>query len=629
MPKFTHMKKPAAPDFYSAPMRRVMTIGTISAESRTVELAFSSNAEIERWPGIAEVLDHSPEACDLSRLNDRANLLFNHDADEVLGVVETARIDADGMGRAVVRFGKSECAEEAWQDVQDGILTKVSVGYRIREVKLTEEREALDVYTVTRWEPYEISLVTIPADPSVGVGRSQPQTNQQPEMKKYKSLFMDADKAVGGGAPAPSTPEINIEAERSAAIKGEQDRVRSILEAGDKYKLPEIAAKVVREGGSLLDFQAAALAEKDKRSAQVREASSPIGLNEREASSFSFVKLIRALAAEPTDKKAREDARFELEACEAAAGQVAHRNVKGTMIPVDVLTAGFGQRGTNTVSQKAATGYTGTGGNTVQTSLLAASFIDVLRNKTVIMNLGTELAGLVGNVDMPKQTTFGSGYWIGEDEDATKSDIDFGLVSLRPRTVANYGEITRRMLMQPSLSVEALLRNDLAKGLALTIDTAAFYGTGLNNQPVGIKSASGVLSKSFVAVQPTFAELVDMESLVAAQNTDVDSMAFVANPSFRGSAKTSLKFPSASTNGGTIWENGTVNGYRTEITNQIVSGDIFFGNFADFVIGLWGGLEITVDPYSNSTKGRLRIVCMQDVDFAVRRAQSFVYGKKP
>jgi HK97 family phage major capsid protein/HK97 family phage prohead protease len=624
------MKKPAAADFYSAPMRRVMTIGTISAESRTIELAFSSNAEIERWPGMVEVLDHSADACDLSRLNDRANLLFNHDASEVLGVVETARIDADGMGRALVRFGKSERAEEAWREVEDGILTKVSVGYRIREVKLTEEREGMDVYTVTRWEPYEISLVTIPADPSVGVGRS---LNNPPAPigngKNQPNPMLINTPTPAPQAPAPAAPEINIVAERNAAVKGEQDRTRSILEAGDKYGMPALAAQIVRDGGNLVDFQAAALAEKDKRSAQVREASSPIGLNEREASSFSIVNLIRALSADPTDKKAREDARFELEACAAASSQVSHRSLKGTMIPVDVLMAPFALRGTNTVSIKSGTGYTGTGGNTVQTNLLAASFIDVLRNKAVIMNLCTELSGLDGNVDIPKQTTFGTGTWIGEDEDAGKSDIDFGLVGLRPRTVSAEGGITRRMLKQPSLSVEALLRNDIAKALALTIDLAAFYGTGSNNQPVGIKAAPGVLSKSFVAVQPTFQELVDMETLVSAQNADVDSMAFIANPTTRGMAKTSLKFPTGSTNGGTIWENGTMNGYRTEITNQITSGDVFFGNFADFIVGLWGGLEITVDPYSNSSKGRIKIVCMQDVDFTIRRAQSFVYGKKP
>ena len=154
------------------PMRREMTIGQIDADKRTVTLAFSSDVSLERWKGVAEKLDHSPGACDLSRLNNRAALLFNHDADCLLGVVESASIDADGMGRAVVRFSKSDEAEEAWQDVQDGILTKVSVGYRILEVKLTEESESgPDVYTVTNWQPYEISLVTIPADDSCGVGR--------------------------------------------------------------------------------------------------------------------------------------------------------------------------------------------------------------------------------------------------------------------------------------------------------------------------------------------------------------------------------------------------------------------------------------------------------------------------
>jgi HK97 family phage prohead protease len=291
--------KPAAKELFNQPMRRVMTIGTISAESRTVELAFSSNAEIERWPGMIEVLDHSPEACDLSRLNDRANLLFNHDADEVLGVVETARIDADGMGRALVRFGKSECAEEAWRDVQDGILTKVSVGYRIREVKLTEEREALDVYTVTRWEPYEISIVTIPADTSGGVGRSLINPPEPIGNGTNQPNPMQDTPTPAPQAPAPAAPEINVIAERNAAVKGEQDRTRSILEAGDKYGMPALAAQIVRDGGSLVDFQAAALAEKDKRSAQIREGVAPIGLNEREAGSFSFLKLIRALAAEP------------------------------------------------------------------------------------------------------------------------------------------------------------------------------------------------------------------------------------------------------------------------------------------------------------------------------------------
>lgn len=626
------------------PMRREFRVENINVEARTVELAFSSDVELERWPGIAEKLSHAAGAVDLTRLNDGASLLFNHDPDEYIGVVESARIDSDGFGRAVVRFGKSEDAEEVWQDVQDGILTKVSVGYRIKEVKLTSESEdGPDVYTVTRWQPYEISIVTIPADSSVGIGRNEENT---PMKTRNGLLWQKPDEGGGAGAPAPApvtapasaqapaAPVVNIEAERAAGRKDEAARVKAILDAGRSYGMDEIARAAVESGKSIDETRQLFLDEMNKRNGQVRDAAKPIGLNEKEARSFSFVKLIRALS-DPSDRGASQAAQFEIEACAAAADQVKHRNVSGTMIPVDVLTTPLmGERSTNTVSIKSGAGYTGSGGNLVSTTLLTASFIEILRNKAVLMGLGTELGGLVGNIDIPKQSTAPTGYWIGEDGDATKDDFDFGLVSLRPKTCANYGEITRRMLMQGSLAVEALLRGDLAKGIALTIDRAGFYGDGTGNAPTGIKSTAGINSVSFdgagsPAIQPSFAELVAMETEIALDNADVASMAYVVNPGLRGYAKTARKI-ATSTDSNTIWEpGGTLNGYRTEVTNQITAGDVFFGNFADFLIGLWGGLEITVDPYTHSTKGRIRIVSMQDVDFAVRRAQSFCYGMKP
>lgn len=597
-----------------------MTIGAVDAEKRTIELAFSSTTPVPRY-GINEILSHDPGACDLSRLNDGANLLFNHDADCVLGVVESARIDTDGVGRAVVRFGNSEEAEEAWRDVQDKILTKVSVGYRVMEVKLTEETESgSDTYTVSSWQPYEISIVTIPADTSVGIGRT---------LNIQKTPIMETNNTAAAPiapAVAPVEPKIDIVAERNAARSSEQDRVRSILTAGEKYGMSEIALEAVKSGKSVDETRELFLGEMNKRNTSVKEGASPIGLSDKEARSFSFVKLMRALS-NPMDRNEQEAAKFEIEACAAAADKVSHRSLKGTMIPVDVLTSPLMERsGTNTVSVKTGSGYTGTGGNTVQTTLLSSSFIEILRNKAVLMQLGTELGGLVGNFDIPKQTTASTGYWIGEDADATKQDVDFGLVSLRPKTVANYSEITRKMLMQSSIAVEALVRNDLARGIALTIDRAGFYGDGSSNAPVGIKSTSGVFQKAFAAANPTFAELVDMETLISQANADVDGMSFVANPSFRGYGKVTRRLATA-TDSNTIWEPGnSVNGYGVQITNQITSGDVFFGNFADFLVGLWGGLEIVVDPYSNSTKGRLRIVTMQDVDFAVRRASSFAYG---
>jgi HK97 family phage major capsid protein len=345
-----------------------------------------------------------------------------------------------------------------------------------------------------------------------------------------------------------------------------------------------------------------------------------VGLTDKEARNFSFLKVIRALV-DPTDRRAQEAAAFEFEASRAAAAKRGKDSDK-FVIPTDVLT-----RALNTSTTGTASGDTG--GFGIATTLMAQSFIDILRNRATIMQLGTVMGGLQGNIDIPKQVAAAQGYWVGEDGDATESNLDLGQISLSPKTVAAFSEITRKLMVQSSLDVEALVRADLAKALALTIDKAGYYGTGTDAQPLGITNQTGINAVDFAAVQPTFAELVEMETQIALDNADVASMAYVGNAAFRGHAKTTLKFPGVN-GSATIWEPGnTVNGYRTEITNQVNSGDVFMGNFADLLVAMWGGLELLVDPYSNSKKGRLRVVVFQDVDFALRRTQSFCLGKKP
>lgn len=146
---------------------------SVDVEKRTVEVAFSSEEPVERWFG-EEVLSHAAGAVDLSRLNDGGAVLFNHGWSDQIGVIERAWIDADKRGRALVRFGNGAKAAEKFQDVQDGILRHISVGYRVEDMVL-DNPDADDEdyrYIVTRWMPYEISFVTVPADPTVGVGRS-------------------------------------------------------------------------------------------------------------------------------------------------------------------------------------------------------------------------------------------------------------------------------------------------------------------------------------------------------------------------------------------------------------------------------------------------------------------------
>ena len=422
---------------------------------------------------------------------------------------------------------------------------------------------------------------------------------------------------------APAAPAIDNAAERSKGTEQERARVRSIIEMGEKFGAAELAADFVKDGKDVAEFQRALLDHvngKVQRPLNEQTRDADIGLTDKEARAFSFMKVIRALS-EPTDRRAQEEARFEFEASRAAADKMG-KDSDRFVIPADVLT-----RALNTNTNGSSAGNTG--GFGIATQLMPESFVDILRNRATIMQLGTVMGGLVGNIDIPKQVAAAQGYWQGEDADATESNLELGQIHLSPKTVAAFSEITRKLLVQSSLDVEALVRADLAKALALTIDKAGYYGSGTASQPLGIANQTGINAVAFAGTQPTFAELVEMETQIALDNADVSSMAYVGNAAFVGHAKTTLKFPGVN-GSNTIWEQGgTVNGYRTERTNQVATGDVFMGNFADLLVAMWGGLELLVDPYSNSKKGRLRVVVFQDVDFALRRTQSFCLGRKP
>lgn len=603
---------------------RAATVSAIDVEKRTVELAFSSEAAVPRVWGL-EVLSHSPGAVVMDRLNDGAPLLLEHECEDQIGVVESVSIDADRRGRAVVRFGRSELAEEIFTDVQDGIRKHVSVGYIIHDVELIETRDNDDVWTVTRWEPFEISIVAVPADISVGVGRSLEKPQEDEAELPVENLIKPITEEISQmeNVAVTAAPAVSNEAEIRRATEAERARTRSILEMGEKFKAEDLARDAVKNNLSAEEFQRSLLDHvngRAQRPLNEQTADANIGLSEKESRNFSFMKVIRALA-EPTDKRAHEAAAFEFEASRAAADKMG-KNTENFVIPADVLTRAIS-------TSKAGANAGETGGYGIATTLEAASFIDILRNRATIMQLGTTMGGLVGNIDIPKQVAAAQGYWLGEDADATESNLELGQIHLTPKTVAAYSEITRKLMIQSSLDVEALVRVDLAKALALTLDKAGYYGTGSDHQPLGIANQSGVNAVAFTGTQPTYAELVEMETQIALDNADVASMAYVGNAAFRGHGKTTLKFPGVN-GSGTIWEPGnTVNGYRTEVTNQITTGDVFMGNFADLLIGLWGGLEMMVDPYTHSKKGRLRVVVFQDVDFALRRTQSFCVGRKP
>ena len=208
---------------------------------------------------------------------------------------------------------------------------------------------------------------------------------------------------------------------------------------------------------------------------------------------------------------------------------------------------------------------------------------------------------------------------------AYRHDENEEQVPLTPKTFGAFTEYTRQLLLQSSIDVEGFVRNDLARVLALGIDHASLYGTGSSNQPTGVSQQSGINAPtSFAAANPTFAEVVTMETEVAVDNADEGALAYVCRPDMRGYFKSTEKFSST---GMTIWEPGnTVNGYGCGVSSQVTAGDLFFGNWNDLMIGMWGGLDIMVNPYALDTSGGVRIVALQSMDIAVRHPVSFAFN---
>ena len=564
-------------------------------EDRTYEFPFSSEFPVARYFG-NEILSHEEKAADLSRLNDGAPLLFNHNPDRVIGVVEGARIDSKGRrGYARVRFSRNPFAQEVLSDVKDGVLRNVSFGYSIDKM---EERGSGD-FVATAWAPYEVSIVSVPADKTVGIGRALTPTEP-------------AASAAPSPDPLPSmestTPDLAVV--RAEAAEAERSRIAEISALCDKHNMGEMGRQLVESGRSIDEARAAVLDKMNIPQEPVNMSAADLGMSEKEARSFSFLRAINYLS-NPTDRAAREAAAFEIEASDAAAAKLG-RQSRGITIPQEVL-----RRDLNVGAATA-------GGNLVETMLDSGSFIDLLRNASALDQAGaTVLTGLTGNVAIPRQSGAATAYWVAESGSPTESQQTVDQVSLVPRTVAAYTDFSRRLMIQSSIDVENMVRNDLAQVIALKIDAAGLYGTGASNEPLGLKNTTGIGTEDFAADAPTFAEVVALESDVATANALLGSPVYLMNAAMRGNLKTTKKDAGS---GIFIMENGEVNGYRGVLSNQVASNDLWFGNFADLIIGYFSGLDLMVDPYTHSTSGTVRVIAMQDCDIAIRHPESFSRG---
>lgn len=591
-----------------------------------------------------EVLDHGPGGMDDSRLRNGAALLYNHNRDIQLGRLDDPRIES-GKCYVMAQLSDAEDVRSYRKRIDEGILRDTSVGYAlIGDSEKIGEKDGIPIYKF-RWQPYEGSFVTIPADTSVGAGRQRDHkpegepltlsvTGSEPiDSKKRDTL----DTPNNQMADIAVEPKIDVVQERQNAIKAERERVSKIDQFVQTFKantgndVSAIAARFIsgdRVEGNFDDFRQAVL-EETYKATPVQTPTADIGMSKKELRQYSLAKAIyergSGLGLTGLEKEASD-----------ATAKLTRRDPAGFFIPEDWANRSLQEiHGLSNDSTRAladsiralTVSSFGAGGALVGTELLAGSFVELLRNKTLMANGATMLSGLVGNVAIPKQGGGATAYWLPEGGSVTASDQAFLQLALTPHRLVAQTAYDKQLLAQASLSVEAIVRGDQARVMGIAKDKAAISGSGVNGQPLGILNTAGVQTVTFGAAA-TWQKILEFETNLATANADqTGTPVFVTSPSVRGKWKgTAIALTGATTvSSKALWENDVVNGYRADVTNQFSDENrVLFYVPSELIIADWAGIDVVVNPYSLDSSGQIRTTMTIWSDNGVRHPVAFV-----
>ena len=613
-------------------MFRTAEFGPIDVAERTATLSVSSDEPYQRFFG-TEILSHKDGSVRLNRLNRAGALLFNHDRNAHIGRVVSAGVDGKKLN-VTVKFGNSPLAKEKFQDIQDGILQEASIGYEIH--KMEEDKESKS-FTAVDWEPHEVSMVTVPADPSVGMGRDLMTKDLELVDKTTKTK---AKTNMAETLERQQTSEIDVIKERDEAVKDFQGRCKKITQfvgAITNMKWREVAEKIAlkhQQGeANFEEFRTEALNAFDPVK-HIDIPDSRIGMGKNDRKRFSVRKMI--LEAFVTGRLTG----IEKEACEAAREQLrgAGDNVidarEGFTLPEDMSQASMaedhdmGSREMDRVLSEIrllkrglSASTQNLGGYLIGTDLLTGSLIEFLRVRTTVANMGiTNLDGLVNNVAIPRVTGTGSVFWLAEGATVTASTQAFGQLTLTPHRLGADTFYTKQLLNQASLSVEAFVRSDLVAAQAVELDRVYLNGSGIAGEPIGIFNTVGVGTITYSATV-TLAKLLTQESDVAVANADIGAQAWLFSPAARAKLKAAVAFQNTAS---PLWDNNNmVIGYPAVMSNNLPSNKSVLGVWSDFIAARWAGLDVVVDPYSLKKSEQIEVTMHQWVDCGIRHPVAF------
>ena len=580
----------------SEKLTRAQNMEAEDVDDRRVRMSISSEAAVERSFG-DEVLDHGEGSIDLSFLRSgNAPLLLDHDPEKQIGIIESVELDGSARRlRATVRFATNALADEVYTDVKDGIRKNVSIGYRID--KMVRDDDNPTVYRATSWRPMEASIVALPADVTVGVGRSIEST----EEPKVETVSITEVRTM-------EQQNEQVRDDNVAAYK----EVSEILDIAAKHNQRALADECIRKGYSLAEFRGMLLEKLADKPLELND----VDMTPKEERKYSLMRAIRGVATGKFDGLERE--------VSEELARVHGKDARGFYVPHSIF------------KRDILTSSPANGSNLVPEDHLADEFIDALRANLVISGLGARMmSGLKGDVAIPALNAKTSVAFVAENNAPSEGAPTFRQVTMTPKTCVSYVDISRKLMMQSDPSVEQILRQDMTQQFASKIDEVAIEGGGAN-EPTGILGTNGIGS---VAIGTnggaiTYASLVDLEREVAIDNALAGNLNYLTNPKVVAEMRQTPRQTSGVEGNFILNDSNTVLGYNvasttlvpsdlTKGTSSGVCSAVVFGNFADLMIGMFGGLDILVDPYTGSSTGATRIAMYQDIDVAVRHAESF------
>lgn len=634
------------------------------------EIAFSSEQPYQRqfWDEqnqemvvLDEILVHTPEAVDLSRLNNNAPLLFNHNFDNHIGVVCNARIDADNVGRALVKFSKhGTLANDIRNKVIEGTMEKISVGYDIKEYHIDYTKGQL---IVTKWAPFEISFVTVPADDSVGLNRSLNTITVNLEAKRdmtkeqIEEIKEEQESAQVEETPVEENKESEVEETQERQV--EENKEDENLEDGKDAEHPESVdddSSTVRETEEVKEEREAAPVEEEKTE-EVAERSEEDELEIREIArelNIDDSELERALSVKDMTPEAfRTKALNNITNAQRNNEQINKEqimektfdlnNVIRSLVDGDVLGAneaeysamaatatmqrGRAARG-GSVFVPAAAMRAASEGNTKATltavtdeKLLTESYIEMLLPASCLGRLGvTVLSGLNSPIAVPKMTAssvdaFG---FVDENGSAPESKATFANVKMSPKTFAGGNPISRASIKQVP-GIATLITDHINKSVRIKLEQLILSDKENARGPAGL--VKQLVDGGRVTKKAAFSYKDFLKEIAALTDAGVpaQSIKFAMSGATAAELESTLKDNGVS---GYIIENGKLAGYEVVTSGVIPADHIVLGDFSGIIVGEWGGLELDLDDSTYRAQSAIVPRVWLDLDYVVAQPEA-------